>query len=968
MKEYQLGQQGSRSAPDLVVDGILQRRLRALIEIIETEDGYLKDLKRLDNFYLNRIINESSTLKTKDKQIIRRNIAQLIELAERFNRRISIAIGKNYNELLRLEEDEAELDRIIERLAKAFISESPIFTIYEEYCARHTEAADLIRAFQATTEWNSLTSPNDFTTTTTLVESSSSGPSEPSRLNFSDYIIKPIQRIMRYPMLLNGLLNQLTSTNQVQLPSTRSRAIERVQQALWAMKQVAEGVDQAKSLREIELKTELIASRMELHSSYRAAFVCLLGQIKLVGSLHILYHGPNLDQSEAFKIKYHGIFLYQTHLVIVKVKRATVYEPRHWFPIRYFDLIDISDNSSLMPYSFSLKYRQHTFEFGATCEPEKRCWINKLRDLKAEIDQLRSIQIMSAIPLSDDSIVSSINLTENVTTTPTTTTTTNTTTTMMTTVVEGTSPSPIEPQPQEEQLVMDTMPTRVSQRLSRNVNTLLGRTAEVAQAAIDLKLTEIFSEVLIMARSHDNHSHHQLGTGGESSYFLRKRMSCLEPSTIGRLKELPPPPIPDQDLNTTSIDSSNSSSTPTTASTSSLRRARSGPALVSNRSQSSLNRSEGTAADESPTLPIIHPSSRQSNTAIVIPVIETNHNSPILEEEHEVRFSPDLCTSSGSSSNNSSSSTLWLPGLKMVRKLSRVGSRPSPSTISTTTSTTSASNSTGVNGNKKVNARMDRQASAPSTSSRPSTSPHPHQPSSSTTATTTTTITTNEGYGNTFKRVFMKRNRSCVSTPSTTDHPHLLSSTSESHPLISCEEKENKSHLKNGVSEAIIKSSSSPSTSSSSPSPNPPPSSTGTTPPIPEGETKPPPQPHPTRSISITNTIRRARTTTARSSSSISSVNSSYSSKTNSLNGVGNLFRNMLRLTPLVDPSSSSDSTINHLHHHRNSSDDDDNDNDDDDNLTTRHSNSEAPITHTNFRLDPPLNSADNDKTSTPVV
>ncbi|KAI9600952.1 hypothetical protein H4Q26_000746 [Puccinia striiformis f. sp. tritici PST-130] len=53
----------------------------------------------------------------------------------------------------------------------------------------------------------------------------------------------------------------------------------------------------------------------------------------------------------------------------------------------------------------------------------------------------------------------------------------------------------------------------------------------------------------------------------------------------------------------------------------------------------------------------------------------------------------------------------------------------------------------------------------------------------------------------------------------------------------------------------------------------------------------------------------------------------------------------------------------------RNSSDDDDNDDDDDDdNLTTRHSNSEAPITHTNFLWNPPLNSADNDKTSTPVV
>ena len=85
----------------------------------------------------------------------------------------------------------------------------------------------------------------------------------------------------------------------------------------------------------------------------------LLGQIKLVGSLHILYHGPSPDPNnqhltvggsihnsalgmgnagsgvtlntshhlESCKIKYHGIFLYQTHLFVVKVKQATVYEP-----------------------------------------------------------------------------------------------------------------------------------------------------------------------------------------------------------------------------------------------------------------------------------------------------------------------------------------------------------------------------------------------------------------------------------------------------------------------------------------------------------------------------------------------------------------------------------------------------------------------------------------------------------------
>ncbi|EGG11484.1 uncharacterized protein MELLADRAFT_76697 [Melampsora larici-populina 98AG31] len=521
-----------------------ERRFQALLEICDTEAGYLRDLRILVHGYLS-ILERAPFINSDHKIIVRRNVDQVLELAERFSRRISLAMGSKLD-LWRTpgsSRDELEVDKLIERLSKAFISESPIFTVYEDFCARHPEAADIIRQFESSPEWISFVQQcrSQDSLSTSSVPSSSLAfatqaplqtslaslgmvPSVPnhSRLRLQDFAIKPIQRIMRYPLLLTSLLQYMDGDAN----SSEMRARDKVYQALGAMKEVATGVDDAKSAREIELKTELIASRMELHFSYRAAFVSLLGQIQLVGSLHVLYHGPALDPNEAFKIKYHGIFLYQTHLVIVKVKRASVYEPRHWFPIRYFELVDIPESTGIMPHSFSLKYRQHSFEFGAMWEPEKKFWMAKLKAIKDEVENLRSIHLRSDLPLNDDSIVSSINLDECGPSSPTSSTP-NSESKPSSSASGSCSPIlnqgilPEEPlsylskedamddppstphsvsQPMPSQVPSHSQQSRVSQRLSRNVNTLLGRTPEVVQAAIDLKLTEVFSDVLLAAR------------------------------------------------------------------------------------------------------------------------------------------------------------------------------------------------------------------------------------------------------------------------------------------------------------------------------------------------------------------------------------------------------------------------------------------------------------------------------------
>lgn len=313
----------------------------------------------------------------------------------------------------------------------------------------------------------------------------------------------------------------------------------------------------------------------------------------------MLYHGPTLDPSEAFKIKYHGIFLYETHLVIVKVKRASVYEPRHWFPLRYFEVVDVPEGSGeyrqkpaapvtvahasatgLMPFSFTLRYGQHAFELGATCEQEKQIWLASLRSTIESVNKMRAARVEADLPLNDDSIVSSINLEDSapfgdaaLLASPS-----SPGSTAPTSPIFGTMPLTDEPSPSVEgesptATSGGTYPPtsnngttpRVSNRISRNVSTLLGRTPAVTQAAIDLKLTEVYSDSLLGCRAQaarelaaeaesSARRRTMSGSGGKRPSFgrsadKRKRMSYLEPSpsALGSSDDEhdEPPPMPE---------------------------------------------------------------------------------------------------------------------------------------------------------------------------------------------------------------------------------------------------------------------------------------------------------------------------------------------------------------------------------------------------------------------------------------
>lgn len=102
----------------------LERRWQALLEIHDTERAYLRDLRVLVYVYLDAV-DRAPFVGSPEKAVARRNVDQVLELGERMGRRMQLAVGAKLEAWrpFGTKRDEDEVDKVIERVAKAFISE-----------------------------------------------------------------------------------------------------------------------------------------------------------------------------------------------------------------------------------------------------------------------------------------------------------------------------------------------------------------------------------------------------------------------------------------------------------------------------------------------------------------------------------------------------------------------------------------------------------------------------------------------------------------------------------------------------------------------------------------------------------------------------------------------------------------------------------------------------------------------------
>lgn len=201
--------------------------------------------------------------------------------------------------------------------------------------------------------------------TLTMTKDSVVFPSAPRRdkgirrIAFADYLIKPIQRICKYPLLLDQLLPSKALRLQTS-PEGRSDVHVVVESAAQAMRHVATSVDEARHRQDIATQSSLILSRITLGLASTSAspsplvqvlnqdFLSSLGTCVLSGSLDVMHYHPTrpLGQISNIKAKYLGAFLYSGgYLILVKVCKGGKYVPRHWFSLVDFEVSDVEDDT-----------------------------------------------------------------------------------------------------------------------------------------------------------------------------------------------------------------------------------------------------------------------------------------------------------------------------------------------------------------------------------------------------------------------------------------------------------------------------------------------------------------------------------------------------------------------------------------------------------------------------------------------
>lgn len=208
------------------------------------------------------------------------------------------------------------------------------------------------------------------------------------RLKFVDYLIKPVQRICKYPLLFD----QLKSKRGI---SPKTKADEAIEKAASAMRVVLTRVDRANDKQAHHLKSKLIAARLtangnptspvsptegstDRRSQLTPEFLQSLGACLVSGALDVVYHQSN----GGVRTKYLGAFLYVGgYLILAKVpKGGKVYEAKHWFSLAGFQILDEAEDDPALPYAFHLLSADVHLHLAASCQLEKTIWIAAIQD------------------------------------------------------------------------------------------------------------------------------------------------------------------------------------------------------------------------------------------------------------------------------------------------------------------------------------------------------------------------------------------------------------------------------------------------------------------------------------------------------------------------------------------------------------------------------------------------------------
>ncbi|KAG8675384.1 hypothetical protein FPOAC1_001362 [Fusarium poae] len=300
------------------------RRRQILEELISTEEGYIGDVRFLIHTYIN-MLAALPTLPERLRSSINHNLDRILQLHEEILgelhrvvpdseysqddhviapfKIISSKTGHHrWGSLDVLPEDQVSLRRlekepgmfsepqVAEEVAKIFSKRMHQFFVYREYGAKYEiMIKDATSALESLPEWETHQKGLEafaFTIGTSL------SCNDRKSLTIGDLLVKPIQRVCRYPLLFAELLK---CTPVIDCPNSHME----VETALMRLREATSAINRStedKSMKETLEKTWLLQDRIVFPNRRLDANsknqVRSFGHIQLCGVLHVCWQTP----------------------------------------------------------------------------------------------------------------------------------------------------------------------------------------------------------------------------------------------------------------------------------------------------------------------------------------------------------------------------------------------------------------------------------------------------------------------------------------------------------------------------------------------------------------------------------------------------------------------------------------------------------------------------------------------------
>ncbi|KAI7907679.1 uncharacterized protein BX663DRAFT_491691 [Cokeromyces recurvatus] len=350
---------GEKEDSIIDLEKLKNKKLHAITELLQTEHDYVQDLTYLVNVYLNPL-SQQLWMTSEHKSIIIRNLHEILDFHKQFITLYNIVSISNHD---------------CSSIAKAFLDQISQFSLYKYYCDMHAESWSLMSEYRDRQEWTSFIKECEI-----LYSSSLSSPILPEsqqeqqiqhhlkKLHFEDYLIKPVQRICRYQLLIKEII-RYTSLHTAEYDLWNS--------VLSEIQDLVTEIDDRKLQRDMKERTERFIERLDNDWRISKTHVSQLGNLLIAGAIEITYSA--LGQSIS-KPRYLGCFVFPTYIIMVRPKKVTSYEPKHWFPLLAVEFENLADNEGQREHSFIIRFKKHTFVFSASCSQEKQVWVKKLQE------------------------------------------------------------------------------------------------------------------------------------------------------------------------------------------------------------------------------------------------------------------------------------------------------------------------------------------------------------------------------------------------------------------------------------------------------------------------------------------------------------------------------------------------------------------------------------------------------------